>query len=143
MENGSELSRSSQWWRWPILPLAAVLGALVGAFLLTLLQWIGMKMQGGFREDGWYFRYILPVISSAVFGWLYALITLNVAPRGKVIASVVMTTILGVLALLGLIFTWFYKLDDIGTAVQSTVGSIASLVAAIATIVSLKDEYTE
>jgi hypothetical protein len=133
----------AQWWRWPLLPFAVFAGAFVGALLLTLLQWFGMKLQGGYSEDGWYYRYILPVISSAFFGWLYALIALNVAPRAKVMTSVVMTTILGVLTAIGLMFVWLNPRNEIGTSIQSTIGSIASLVAAIATIVSSKDEYAE
>ena len=143
MEIGSSPKVKSEWWRWPLLPFAAVIGAALGAVLLTLFQWFGMKIQGGFSEDGWYYRYILPVISSAAFGWLYVLITLNVAPRGKVIAAVVLTTIMGVLVVLGIILTWTGPVNDTARAVQSTVGSIASMIAAVATIVSLKDEYRD
>ena len=143
MESSLRSDTSSQWWRWPLLPFAAIIGGTLGAFLLVLLQWFGMKMQGGFSEDGWYFRYILPIVSAAAFGWLYVLITLNVAPKGKVIAAVVMTTVLGVLTCFGLLLTWLNPNQGTAAAVQSTVGSIASVVAAIATIVSSKDEYAE
>lgn len=143
MESSFGMRDEAQWWRWPLLPFAAILGGMLGAFLLTLLGWFGMKMQGGFSEDGWYFRYILPITSSAIFGWFYVLITLNVAPKGKVIASVVMTTVLGVLTCIGLLFVWLNPHREIAAAIQSTVGSIASVVAAISAIVASKDEYTE
>ena len=51
MEIDSISSESSKWWRWPLLPFAAFIGAILGAFLLTLFQWFGMKMQGGYSED--------------------------------------------------------------------------------------------
>jgi hypothetical protein len=132
----------SGWWKWPLLPFASIIGAMIGAMLLTLLQWFGMKMQGGFSEDGWYFLYVLPVISSIAFGWLFVLITLNVAPRGKVIAAIVMTTILGVIIVFSLIFIWLNPVEGIGSAIQSTVGSIATMISAIVSIVNYREEYS-
>ncbi|WP_237067153.1 hypothetical protein [Microbulbifer guangxiensis] len=132
---------SSRWWIWPLLPFAAFIGATIGAFLLTLMQWFGLKMQGGFQEDGWYYLYILPVISSAAFGWLYALITLHLAPRGKLITASVMVTALGVLIVIGLLFEWLNQDRSVGHSIQMTIGSIATLSAAIATIVTERDEF--
>ena len=140
--NTTDQPRPSLWWRWPLLPFAALLGGSLGAILLTLLQWFGMKLEGGYNENGWYYRYILPVISSAFFGWLYALISLYVAPVAKVMAATIMTTILGVLSALGLVLVWVNPRYGTAAAIQSTVGSIASMVAAIATIVGYKDEFT-
>ena len=88
------------------MPFAAFIGAALAAVAFTLLQWLGMKVSGGFSEDGWYYRFILPAISAGFFGYFYVLITLKVAPRGKVISAVVMTTILGVFSLLGLVAMW-------------------------------------
>jgi hypothetical protein len=130
-----------QWWRWPLLPFASFIGALAGAMLLTVIQWLGMKWQGGYSEDGWYYRYLLPIFSSALFGWLFALIALNVAPSAKVMAAVVMTTVLGVLFAVGLLFVWVNPRNEIASAIQSTVGAVASVAAAISTIVSNKDDY--
>jgi hypothetical protein len=138
-ENSNQ--QPSGWWRWLFLPFAAIIGASLGAIALTLLQWFGMKMQGGFSTDGWYFLYVLPVLSAAAFGWLYVLITLNVAPKGKVIAAVFMTTILGVLSLLAGIFMWLNPNEGLGSSIQATVSSIATMVAAITAIVNYKDEY--
>lgn len=132
---------SSQWWIWPLLPFAAVLGASIGAFLLTLMQWFGMKMQGGFSEDGWYFLYILPVISSVAFGWLYAYITLYLAPKGKVVTASVMVTVLGVISAIGLLFMWLNPLRELGEAIQASLGSITTMIAAIATIVTQKEDF--
>jgi hypothetical protein len=50
---------------------------------------------------------------------------------------------MGVLVVLGIILTWTGPVNDTARAVQSTVGSIASMIAAVATIVSLKDEYRD
>lgn len=143
MENPSLKNQLSGWLRWLLMPFAAFIGGSVGAFLLAFLQWVGLKMHGGFSEDGWYFIYILPIVCSVTFGWLYVLITLNIAPHGKFIAGVVMTTILGVITAFGIVFLWSGPRNDTVEVVQSTLGSIASMVAAIVSLVSLKDEYNK
>lgn len=141
MDAKSPVQAEATWWRWVALPFAAIAGALAGSVALALLQWFGMKFQGGFSTDGWYFRYIMPLMSSAVFGWLYVLITLEVAPKGKVIAATVMTTVLGVFCVLGAILAWVLPNRTMGYAIQQTIGVAASLTTAIASIVSYKGDY--
>lgn len=139
MSYENNISNNSGWWRWPLLPFAAFLGAIVGTSLIGLLQWFGMKMQGGFSTDGWYFIYVMPVISSAIFGWLYVLITLNVAPKGKFVAAIAMVILLGAMAVFGQVFAWSnYSLSQF---IQSTIGTLATVIAAIISLISYKDEY--
>lgn len=130
----------AQWWRWPLLPFAATIGAILGTLAFMLLQWLLMMFQG-WGPNGWYALYILPFMSSCLFGYLFAIITLQFAPKGKIIAAVVMTTLLGALYLLGTIGLWAVSKEGVGTAIQQTIGSIASLGSAIMTIVSEKDNY--
>lgn len=104
----SELSES-KWWRWPILPFAAIVGAAIATFLIQVLMWLAMKFQGGFSEDGWYFHYIMPLISSAIFGYFYTIISCMDAPRGKVLAGTVMVTVLGLFCLVSVFLAWFTK----------------------------------
>ncbi len=85
------------WWRWPLIPIAALLAAVVGSVLFGIVQWIGMKTMGGFHEDGWYYLYIMPLMSSGVFGYIWCLVAGYVAPRGKFIITVVMATVLAML----------------------------------------------
>lgn len=132
--------RRNDWWIWPLLPFACVIGATIAAFALALLQWLGMKMQGGYREDGWYYLYVLPVFSSAVFGYVYAWIACNLAPRGKIIAGTVMTTVLGLIMTIGTVFAWLLPKYPMGEAIQITVSMIATLIASIAALVQANDE---
>lgn len=123
------------------MPFASLLGAMVGTFLIGLLQWFSMKMHGGFSTDGWYFMYVMPVISSAVFGWLYVLITLNVAPKGKFITAIVMVTVLVVLGIIGQIFSWANPYNTIGYSTQGTLSILATTLSSIISLVSYRDEY--
>ncbi len=133
-------NQSQQWWRWVLMPFAAVGGALIGAILFTLVQWFGMKLQGGYSEDGWMFLYVLPLISSVVFGWLYVYISCAVAPSAKAIAGIIMTTILVMISVFFVSVSWLIPSYTLGQSIQQTVGAIASTIAAIATMVSIHSE---
>jgi hypothetical protein len=132
---------SNQWWRWPLMPFAAFFGAALGSFLLGLLQWFSMKFQGGYSEDGWWFRYIMPVFTSAAFGWLYIWIACAIAPRGKVVAGTVMITILFIFLIFTLAFTWLSTRYEVGYEIQVTIGVIATLVAAVVALVQVHGEH--
>jgi hypothetical protein len=128
---------SNQWWRWVALPFASIGGSIVGTLLFTLVQWLIMKFQGGYSEDGWFFRYILPIMASAFSGYLWASISYHVAPRGKTVAGVVMVTILGVIIVALMIFAWANPNYQTGYAMKVTLDGAAALVASIATLSSL------
>ena len=143
MQNQRSNGKWSGWWRWPLLPLAATIGATLAAVALTLLQWFAMGLGGTYPTDGWYFLFVMPALSAAVFGWLFILITFIVAPRGKVIAAIVMTALLGVLSLFAGIFIWLNPNDAPGPSIQASVSSIATMVSAYACIVTRKGKYSE
>jgi hypothetical protein len=134
------VSHRSEWWRWPLLPFACVLGASLGALALTWVQWFSMKMMGGFSEDGWYYLYVLPLMGSALFGFLWSRIACAVAPRGKIIAGTVMTTVLGMLVLLGVLLILASPGRTGGEKIQAVVGAIATVVGAIVAVVYVYQE---
>ena len=140
MTNSVQEGVSGQWWRWPLMPFAAVIGGALGALLLVLVQWFFMKLQGGFSEDGWMFRYVLPIVASGAFGWIYVWITCKMAPRGKVISGIVMTTILGLFLLANVLIAWYLPRYPIGETIQISVGGVASLVAAVFAVMQVHDE---
>jgi hypothetical protein len=131
---------ASQWWRWPLMPFAAVIGGALGATLFTGLQWLGMKFQGGFAEDGWMFMYVLPMISTAAFGYLYAYISCTVAPRAKFIAGVAMTAVLGALSAFVLVVFWLNPSYAPGRAIFETVKLVLGMAGAVIALMQLHDE---
>jgi hypothetical protein len=133
-------TQPSQWWRWPLMPFASVLGATVGAFLFTLLQWVGLKFQGGFAPEGWAMMYLLPLISSATFGFLYTWIACTMAPKAKFITGVVMVTILGVFSLVAVLFTWAASTYSIGKAVFETLRLVAWMVTAVGALADFRGQ---
>jgi hypothetical protein len=99
-----------------------------------------MKMQGGFSEDGWWFLYIMPVMQAAVLGWAFTQSAAHIAPRGKFISAVVMVTLLLALFLGVLVFGWASPKVSVGTAVQATIGTVATAIACIVTLVQIREE---
>ncbi len=128
------------WWRWPLMPLACIAGSVLGTLALGLFLWIGAKVQGGFTRDGWYFRYIMPFIGSCVFGFLWVQIAARVAPVGKLIASIVMGTMLGVIQLVLSILMWILPRVPVGEAIQSTVFGAGTIVAIVVSTIKISEE---
>ncbi len=83
------------WWRWPLIPVASIVGAFLGSSAFMILQLFNMKLSGQYNESGWYFQYILPLIRDGIFGFLMVYFGCLIAPRGKLIVGVVLTTLLG------------------------------------------------
>lgn len=115
------------WWHWPLMPIAAIAGGLLGSVALALVQWFSMKLWGGASEDGWYYLYILPVFSAGLFGYLYTLIAWKMAPAGKLLAGTVMLTILGLVTAFGTLVGWLSPDYSVGHATQATV-SLAAII---------------
>lgn len=130
-----------QWWRWPLVLPAAAIGGALGAFILTAMQWFALKMQGGFSQDGWYFLYVLPLLSSVAFGWLYTYIAWQVAPKGKAVTGIVLVTLLGIASAFSIFLVWWVLDYPTGQAVQTTLACIANTVASIFSLVGLMSEH--
>ena len=141
MTTSSPEKASIQWWRWLLMPIAAIAGGVIGSTLFGLIQWFGMKLQGGFSEDGWMYQYILPTLTSGAFGWLFVYISCAVAPRGKVIAGTVMTTLLVLTGIANLFLVWGLQRYGTGEAVRLTIGSIVASVAGIVALVQAHSEH--
>lgn len=105
---------------------------------LGLIMWLGMKFRGDFSEDGWYYLYIMPVITSVVWGVIFSYISYNMPPKGNLTAGTVMVTILGVFVLLMLVLIWGTGGLEISNKIQSTVGGIATMAGAIGGLVSAR-----
>jgi len=78
---------------------------------------------------------------SAVFGYLYVLISCAVAPRGKFITGVVMATLLFGFCALFLVIAWLKPPVDIGVAMQATISVIATGIAAIVALMQAHNEH--
>jgi hypothetical protein len=128
------------WWRWPLIPIAATFAAVVGSALFSFAYWIGLKIIGGFHEDGWFYLYILPALSSGVSGYLWCYSAAYVAPRGKLLVSVVMATVLAMLVVL-VIVAHFSAPELFSThPVMMTFSSIAAFLGAILATMQVAEE---
>lgn len=135
MYKGSNNNLYDGWWRWPLIPVASMVGAFIGAGGFMLIQWVSMKISGRYSESGWYFQYILPFLRDGIFGFLVVFCGCLVAPRGKLIVAVILTTLMGVLFIFMAISTFkgFYGASSLGA-----LSGLALLVGGI--IATLKNE---
>jgi len=133
-------SESKNILRWIALPFAAFIGAFLGSVLLALFQWFSIKMWAQVSEDGWYAKYVMPFLSSVFFGYFYSIISLEVAPRSKIIATTVMVTLFGVFSVFSLFLAWnMQSTHGFGYFIEVLFGSIGAMIAAIATLVNHKE----
>ncbi len=125
------------WWRWPLIPVASVIGAFLGSSAFILLQWFSMKFSGHYNENGWYFQYILPLMRDGLFGFFVVYFGCLVAPRGKLIVGVVLTTLLGVL----FIIVAALSIKGIpGTTGSGLLSGIVTFVGGIVGVIQSNDE---
>jgi len=131
MSSDSDDSRYKKWWRWPLVPIASV-AVVVVWFWST--RWSIGTMEGGLSEYSWWFYFSLLLVISAIAGWFYAWVACQVAPRGKVIAGSVVTTLLIIVELVTIKAVWKFPEFTSAEALSSTGQAIAMSVAAIAAI---------
>lgn len=127
-----------EWLRWIAMPFAAIVGAATAATVLTALWWFSTGWMAGWSTDGGCFQYILPCVSSGLFGVCFVAISVEVAPRGKQVAGIVMTTILGVLLLSGLAATLIYGDGGMGEKIFLSIQVAVCLATSIITLVNLE-----
>jgi hypothetical protein len=114
------------WWRWPLVPLAALAGAFAGAIvaggaLLAAAFWLL-----GFNERSWLYLYLLPAASGLVFGHMLVRITYRVAPSSKLGTGAVMVTLLGLYS----VFTVGVALSIPTVGVRLPAAALAAFLAA-------------
>jgi hypothetical protein len=90
--------RLTGWWRWPLVPVASIAAGFAGSVAFRLMHW-SLELTGDFDERGWYVRYTMPVIQMMVLGGLWAYVATRVAPNHKIMAGVVMASVLGTILL--------------------------------------------
>lgn len=123
-----------------MVPLAAIAASLVAMIGITFCGWYALKMFGGFHEDGWIYRYILPVVGSgwAGFAWCYS--SAYVAPRGKVITSAAMATVVSIIVLFlaGAVFASPQAFSN--HPIEMALNAVATIVGAVVATVSVSQQ---
>jgi hypothetical protein len=133
-------SKQMDWWRWPLVPIGSIAGAIGGAILMAALQWLAMKIEGRIREDGWWARFVQPLMVFGAFGYLWSTLAYSIAPKGKLIAAVVMTTLLGVLWGVAIIILLNDSNFPVFDKVYASISVVTSMIAAICGVVSKHSE---
>jgi hypothetical protein len=64
------------WWRWPLMPIASLLGATIASGLLNVVVFFGFMILSGRQPDGWFLLYVVPLLSYGIFGYVVALVAI-------------------------------------------------------------------
>lgn len=123
----------NQWWKWPLVPLASLVGASLAVVAFVLMQWVSLKFIGG-SPNGWLFKYIVPVFASGVFGFAFIWSACQVAPRYKAITSIVMSTVLIILLLVILFLICTNPKYSYGVIILSLFQCAVTCFVAVATV---------
>lgn len=135
MPEQNEQPVSNQWWRWPLMPVVTIVGALVTSlvvsFLYHLLYDYVLSSYVGPSETA----FSSAVITSCVFGYVYMSIACAMAPSGKHIAGVVMYAVLFAFMVVSAVVIWSSADLQVGDAFWETMKSLVALAAAIPVLV--------
>jgi len=132
------VNTGSHWWRWPLLPVAAVLALIVTGGVLALGEHVLVGLL--FSVDNAYLRYCVPVEASLIGGFAFSWAACAVAPCGKRIAGTVLVTLLGVFSAIGVVVEWGGHSEQ---PVVSSLQYIAYLASAIFGLAIYRDDRLE
>lgn len=134
-----------QWWRWLLIPIAAPVSAIFVVAAVAGIQYLFAKIHGGIRSDGWYWLFVMPAINLASLSYTATLVTGLLAPTGKTIAAVVITTVLSTIALMQPIFYFSFDLHDSSLTehIQVIVTTLAIIIGGILGVCHIHDESRE
>ena len=137
-----QTTHTYQWWRWPFVPVASILGAYLCASIFTIFEWILLKFNLMLDVSDWFFQYILPIISASVFGYFYIMVACYIAPNRKIATAILMTTALMLLSAFGLYIIWLKATAYILTSkITLSLQCLANCVACIfATLIVKEDQ---
>ncbi|MBW4934980.1 hypothetical protein [Marinobacter sp. F4206] len=123
------------WWRWLFVPVVPPVAGLAGGAAFHLMQWFGMKMTGGYSEDGWIFLYFMPLVTAGFVGWAYSWSAAMIAPSARLKASFTMTVFLflfavfaSVVAIVGPEYSRFEVVSVVLMSIAAVMGSIVALI---------------
>ena len=130
-------SRLVIWMRWFLMPAAAIAGGGLAAWVASKPMWLFMKMTGEvYNENGWYYKYIIPIMVYAAFGYIYTVISYHVSPSGKLVAGSVMVAVLGIVLILFGINVWTAERVQTSDAIWITLRYVGALFAAMGVLMN-------
>jgi hypothetical protein len=126
---------------WILMPIATILGSAFIILALNSLWWIFGKMHSEEMSKGWIYLYLLPITTTFILGFVYAQIPSLIAPRGKVISTIVMVTILAFINLISIILAMISDDYAFGTKLFEIAKSLSLITASIISTAIVYSKY--
>ena len=121
-------NNEKQWWRWLLVPIASICGALIIAGLTKVFGRYSLAL-GGFPSDGYMQKYGLVAVVAGIFGSMIVKISYASAPSHKIKVAGIFTLLCIAFEVLNIVFAYIYALENIGGLV---IGSLSSILDALA-----------
>lgn len=138
---GAENEKKIQLIRWMLLPIFSIIGSIILAIIFGFILWLIMKSSDNYNPNSNYVLHLLPALSSLVLGWSYVYITIKMAPKAKVIVTIVMSTIFCLFMIFLLLIMLIFLEDMPDSITQLIIIAIFSLLAAITTTIRYKNKF--
>ena len=130
---------TANWWRWPLVPLASLLGASLVAVFYYLWTWLSINMMGG-GSDGWIVQFITPLFVACIFSYALVWCGCFVAPRAKFITGVVITTLFVMYLFVGAYQLLFSTDFATGRKVLLSIQAVVGIISAIIAVYMIREE---
>lgn len=101
-KDGNNMLRD--WWRWLLMPIVSLGGAYIGFSIFMLIQYIHPANADGYLSMITWI--IIPIAGKAIFGFIFGLLCYLMAPRGKMISSIVMIALLTLVTIVNIFLSW-------------------------------------
>lgn len=132
-----------QWWRWPLMPIAAVAASSIGVAALMFFGWLSLHVFGGFNVSGWLMRYFFPIVVGVFAGYFFAFSSCNVPPRGKVLSGIIMTTIYAMVKAAWVYSVWVSPESSMSRGVMESIIAVVGVMSAAAYVAIFHSERVQ
>lgn len=131
---------TNQWWRWALMPVAAVAGTLFLSFLVSIVYTYFSKVFLEAYVGAGVTRFNANILASLCFGYVYISIACAVAPRGKFVVGVVMAGLFLAYVIVTDVAIWVSSLYEVSGAIWESICSLVALMAAAAALFQVHRE---
>lgn len=135
-------SPSIDWWRWLVMPLACLLGAVLGTMVIFVIYRISTLING-FDPDQWWPQFVENIFILCSFGYFWSSIAYLVAPKNKLLSANIMIAVYGLACVFLLIFFFNQDLLPKGYIIQLFICFIFSLALSIYGIIHKHRNYQD
>ena len=106
----TEIKNQNQWWRWPLIPIVSITGALITSYLIKIIGIFIFNFLG-FGSNSWMQRYFLAALVAGYFGSLLVKISYFTAPNRKLKVARIFAWLFFVFNIANIAFAFLFHIE--------------------------------